>query len=278
MRASLLFNLLAAAGVIAVLLSGRGEPPAFALTSANGALSLANSKEGTAILSGKGLRPGARVSGSVTIANTGAGTALALEVTPESETPGRGGDRLWQRLQIKVGGLYQGRLADMGRLHLGELPAGSERAYAIEVSLPGGGNALQNARLSVRFTWLAVEPEASTPEPPPAPPAPEPPAPAPPAAPTAPPAPAVTASQIVKLPAARSCLKRSGVRLRVRAPRGVGVRSVKVTVNGRRAGAVASGNASIALRRLPHRKARLKAAIVLADGRRLSLARTYKTC
>ena len=85
MRVSLLFNLLAAVGVLAVLIFGTTDSrAAFELVRASGALSLSNSKEGAAILSGTGLRPGQRASGSVTIGNPGSAKAdLALEVGAE---------------------------------------------------------------------------------------------------------------------------------------------------------------------------------------------------
>ena len=48
-------------------------------------------------------------------------------------------------------------MADLGRLTLGALAAGGQRTYAVTATLPSGANdnALQGARLSLRFTWLA---------------------------------------------------------------------------------------------------------------------------
>src|SRR5687768_2716405 len=132
MRASHLVNAIVAAVVIAVVIfSGPSDGRAFELVHASGAVTLSNSKEGVAILGGENLRPGQRSAGTVTIANPGtATTALALEVGAEAETIGTGGGRLWQRMWISVanadGVIYEGRVADLGRLTLGALAAGQE--------------------------------------------------------------------------------------------------------------------------------------------------------
>src|SRR5688500_8690019 len=135
MRLSYLFNFLAALALVGVLIFGTADSrAAFKLMGASGAVSLSNSREGAAILSGAGLRPGARSSGSVTIGNPGSSeTKLALDVTSEGETAGTGGARIWDTLRISISDgsrvVYEGRVADLGRLTLGALAAGGQRTY-----------------------------------------------------------------------------------------------------------------------------------------------------
>ena len=172
MRASHLVNALVAAVVMAVVIfSGPSDGRAFELVNASGALTLSNSKEGVAILGGSNLRPGQRSAGSVTIGNPGATTsAIALEVGAEAETVGTGGGRLWQRMWISVadanGVIYEGRVADLGRLGLGALASGSERSFTLTAWMPSGAddNAFQGATLALRFTWLAEADAAPGPD------------------------------------------------------------------------------------------------------------------
>ena len=289
MRASHLLNALAGLVIVAVVLfSGPSDGRAFELVRAGGALTLSNSKEGVAILGGANLRPGQRSSGSVTIGNPGStNAALALAVGPENETPGR----LWARMRISVadatGVVYEGRVADLGRLALGVLGGGSERAYTLTAWLPSGAddNALQAATLSLRFTWLAeaeAAPAPTTtaePEQTPAPtstPAPAPPSATPPT--VSDPNTTVTAEELFSLPAAKTCLSKRTLKVRVRAKRGVKVKSVRVYVNGKRKHSGKGAEATVNLRGLPRGTVHVKLRATLSSGRKLTLKRTYRTC
>jgi hypothetical protein len=296
MRLANVCNFLAAVAVVGVLLFGSSDSrAALRLMGASGAVTLSNSREGAAILNGARLRPGMRSSGSVTIGNPGAsGTRLALEVASESESAGSGGARIWDRLRISISDgaavVYEGRVAGLGRLPLGALGSGAQRTYTMTAWVPSGANdnALQGARLSLRFTWLA---ESTTtpapPEPTPVPPTtPIPPtAPVPPATPTAPgpattadPAAAVTAEKLISLPPARQCLSRRTVRVKIKPPRGVRVKSVVSTVNGKKNSSAKGAKTTVTLRGLPKGKVKVKVTATLTTGRKLTVKRTYKTC
>jgi hypothetical protein len=83
---------------------------------------------------------------------------------------------------------------------------------------------------------------------------------------------------VIALPAATSCVSRRKFVIRVRAPRGVGVKTTTVYLNGRKAGSGRGSRATINLRGLPRGKVKVKVVAALTDGRRLTLSRTYKTC
>ncbi len=229
----------------------------------------------------------------MTIGNRGStATAPALEVAPESETAGSGGGRLWDRMRLVISDqdgatIYAGRVADLNRLPMGALAAGAERTYTFTAWLPSGAddNAFQGARLSLRFTWLAEAEPAPAPtttaEPTPA----APPADAPlrvarqsPPAATPDPNAAVSAEQLFALPSAKACLSNRALKVRVRAPRGVKVTSVRVYINNKRRGSFKGAKASINLRGLPRGTFGVKLRATLANGRKLTLKRTYRTC
>jgi hypothetical protein len=286
MRLSYVFNFLAAVAVVGVLIFGTADSrAAFKLMGASGAVSLSNSREGAAILSGAGLRPGAQASGSVTIGNPGASeTRLALDVTSEGETAGTGGARIWDTLRISISDgsriVYEGRVADLRRLTLGALTAGGRRTYAVTATLPSGpnDNALQGARLSLRFTWLAestapaTEPTPDPTQPPVAPPVTSGPTTTTPVDPNA----TVTAEKLISLPAAKKCVTK--LTAKFTPPAGVKIKSVASTVNGKK-GASAKSAKPLALRALP-KKGSIKVSVTatLTTGRKVTLKRTYKSC
>lgn len=279
-----------------------------ALRDTSGSLALTNSKDGVAIFSAPGMRPGGQLSGSVRIGNAGTVTgALALQASGQSEVPGVAGGRLWTSVQLAIADVtdaanpatvYAGSLASMGQLALGALPAGQEREYRFVASMPSGDpvtdNAYQGAQLATVFTWTAqgdapVEPPTPTP----APPAPSPPAPAPPAAaPPAPPDPtgdvrdttastAPSADALLTLPSARSCISRRRFTIRLRRKQGVVVRSAIVYVNGRSKVKVTGTKrlrAAINLRGLPSGTVKVRIVLTPAKGRKLVSTRTYRTC
>jgi hypothetical protein len=283
MRLSTVLNLLGALAVIGVLVFGSSDSrAAFRLVGANGALSLSNSRDGAAILNGTGLRPGARTTGSVTLGNPSSSeTRLALEVASEGEAAGAGGARIWNTLVISISDgaavLYEGRVAGLGRLALGALGAGGRRTYTMTAWLPPGANdnALQGARLSLRFTWLTESTATATP--PPAPPEPTP-APVVPVTPGPTATPTLTAEELISMPPVKRCVSRRTVRVKVTPPGGVKVKSVTTTVNGRKGASAKGAKTTITLRGLPKGKVKVTVTATLTTGRKLTLKRTYKTC
>jgi hypothetical protein len=308
-RASLLFNALAGLVVLAIVFGARPpQSPMFDLVAATGALEVSNSKAGQALFHGDELRPGEQAVGSLTLTNTGGVRAsLAVDAVAEQSAAGTGGGRLWDALRLVITdvttpsepfSVYEGRLADMGRLTFGGLAPGRKRSFQFAVSLPrtSDDNAYQGAHLSLGFSWSAQA--VDTPVPGNDPPAPTPtpqsptsttPTSVPTAVPQATPAPvtptatptptaSVRAEDVVALPSAKSCVSRRKFAIRVRAANGVVVKTTTVYVNGRKAGTGRGSRAVISLRGLPRGKVKVKVVAVLSDGRRLTLSRTYRTC
>ena len=290
MRLSYLFNLLAAVAVVGVLIFGSSDSrAAFRLMGASGAVSLSNSREGAAILNGTGLRPGTQSRGSVTIGNQGSSeTRLALQVSSEGEAAGAGGARIWDTLQISISDgatvVYEGRVADLGRLALGALNGGGQRTYTMTAWVPSGANdnALQGAQLSLRFTWLTESTATATPAPPDPtrPPVSPPVTPDTPGTPTPPtdPAAAVTADKLISMPPAKRCVSRRTVTVRIKPPSGVKVKSVATTVNGKKGASAKGAKTTVTLRGLPKGTIKVTVTATLSTGRKLTLKRTYKTC
>ncbi|MCU0314872.1 MAG: hypothetical protein MUC84_12540, partial [Solirubrobacteraceae bacterium] len=113
---------------------------------------------------------------------------------------------------------------------------------------------------------------------------PQPPAPAGPP-PPAPPAPsakpsAVAFGSLVTLPSAKKCVSRRSLRIRLRVPKGVGVTSAEVRVNGKRVRTVkrARFGVPVDLRGLPKGRVTVSVRVRLADGRTITGTRTYRTC
>jgi hypothetical protein len=282
-RFAIVLNALVALGVAAVVLLGGRGPDAVALTlaDANGALALANSHDGAAVFAGEGLRPGVPVNGSVTIGNTGAGPA---ELVVSASAERSAGADLWDALQLRVEDvsdpaapavLYDGPLAQLGRRDLGALAVGASRTYLLTAELPSAaGDAYQDARLSLGFSWTAHGASAAPPTPTPTPPPAATPAPV---APTADPNATVTADALVDLPAATACVKRATLTLRLKRPNGVRVTAVTVKVAERKAFRVKG--TTVVLKKLPARgRYTVTVTTRLANGRTLKRARTYRAC
>ena len=313
-RGSLALALNALLGLLALGLAfappGEGAPK-LELASASGALSLSNSKEGSAIFRAVAMRPGEEASGSVTIGNTGS-VPGTLAVTPAGlqDVPGTGGGRLSDRLQLLVIDvtdvhapvtIYTGSLRAMASVNLGSLAAGARRTFLFVAEMtPGAGdNAYQGATLSAAFQWSATGSGAvvtPTPTPTPVPveklaPTPQPAAPAAPSAPTAPPAgplgPDLTGealgARIFRLPPARRCLSKRTFMIRVRLPKGMRFKKLTIRVNGRikvkRKGLKARKvKARINLRGMPKGKVVVKIVATTNTGRKAVRKRTYHTC
>ncbi len=105
------------------------------------------------------------------------------------------------------------------------------------------------------------------------------PAPAP-AKPAAPPEPKVTPAQVITLPSARKCVSRRNFRIRLRAPKGIKIRSATVKVNGKRVDVVRGKRlkAPVDLRGLPEGRFTVEITVSTAAGQRLVSARRYRTC
>ena len=119
------------------------------------------------------------------------------------------------------------------------------------------------------------------PAPAPAPPPPGPPPFTPPGAPGPPVlAPAPPASAFIKLPSARRCRSRRTLKLTPRVPSGVSVRTIRVFINGKRVANRAGTKLKVPidLRGLPRGRYTVKLEITLADGRKVTDTRRYKTC
>jgi spore coat-associated protein N len=257
---------------IAFAQPGAAEGPQLRLAAAAGSLSLSNSREGAAIFSAVGMRPGLESRGSVQIVNTGTvrGT-LRLAPGAPSEAPGHGGGWLRNRLELVVLDVtdaqapvtvYAGRLSQMGAVEAGAVHAGQARQYLFVAELRPSGNAdnaYQGALLTTDFTWTASGSEAQTPPatPPAGPQAPPATPQAPSATPQAPPATpqgpasgaaphqpgggpvdadptgAVLGAQVFAMPTSKRCVSRRKFRIHVRRPSGIAFQSVQITVNRR---------------------------------------------
>jgi hypothetical protein len=132
--------------------------------SAAGALRIADSRGGGAILRAPALGPGASASGRVTIHNRGAAARLLLSRRRLLNTPGVGEDSLERALRLRVREItpgahklvYHGALATMPTLRLGPVAPGASRRYRFVASLPEPGlvdNSLMGARLRFDYRW-----------------------------------------------------------------------------------------------------------------------------
>ena len=107
-------------------------------------------------------------------------------------------------------------------------------------------------------------------------PSPGPPPPPPPPGPTPTP---ITAKDVVSLPSNRGCVGRR-LRIRLRTPTGVALKSATVAVNGHRIKVLRGRGLRkpLDLRSLPRGRFKVGVTVKLADGRRLSATRRYRRC
>jgi Big-like domain-containing protein len=141
------------------------------LTSGPGdSLTLSNDKEGAAILSLGGMRPGHSVTDTVTLGNTGTVPGdLSLSTSNLLDTPGAGGGALSGELDLVIRDItnagspvtvYSGKIDALAPVALGTLAAAASRVYEFRVSFPDAGvgaeNAYQGSAVSVQFDWTAV--------------------------------------------------------------------------------------------------------------------------
>jgi hypothetical protein len=138
---------------------------------AGGSLTLSNDKEGAAILSLGGMRPGDLVADTVTLGNTGTVPGdLSLATSNLVDTPGAGGGALSSKLDLRIRDVtapgspvtvYDNKIGSLTPVALGTLDAGDSRVYEFRVSFPNAGpgaeNAYQGSTMSIRFDWSAVD-------------------------------------------------------------------------------------------------------------------------
>jgi hypothetical protein len=159
---ALLTALLTLAAVVMAAHSPRAEAQAAALRT-TGQATVSNSKNGTAILSGR-VGPGDSLSGTVTIGNVGSASgdlSLALSHMVDFGAP------LSNRLRLAVDDvtngpavdLYDGPLGSLSPTALGNFGPGASRTYRFTVSWIDGGAAdaaYASSSVSVQFDWTAT--------------------------------------------------------------------------------------------------------------------------
>ncbi|MCU0314657.1 MAG: S8 family serine peptidase, partial [Solirubrobacteraceae bacterium] len=239
---------------------------------------------------------GQSVSWTVTPADTGAPLAITLAWT---DAPGLTVGAPWVNdldLEVEAGGrLYRGNGLQNGvsvpdaaperkdNVETVVLPAGTGpvtvRVRAANLpgnGVPGNADATdQDFALATTGTGIgAIEPvRQSVPAPPAAVPAPAPPA---------PPAPTAAAKPRLSVvgPSTKRCLSRRVIRLRLRPAPGVKLLSARITLRGHRAVRLTATRAttSVSLRGLPRGRFTLRITARTADGRTITLRRTYRTC
>src|SRR4051794_5988733 len=149
---------------------------------ADGPVTLASSRSGVALLKADRIKPGDRVSGTVSLTNTGDRPgSLDLGVTGVKDRPGSRGGHLSSVLRLRVEDLAgrSGPLESViGRapiFALGRLAGGESRSYRVTAIFPDGGlppgpftgdNLQQGSSVEVALAWqlTAAEP-APTPAP-----------------------------------------------------------------------------------------------------------------
>jgi hypothetical protein len=127
---------------------------------ARGGLHLVASKRG-AILSGRNLAPGDRVTGAVTIANRGAlpgSFTLDAKVRGSRSMAGNLALTVRERRRRGLRVVYSGTLARFRGVKLGTIRRGQARRFRFTVAFrTSAPNALQGRRATASFTWRAVQ-------------------------------------------------------------------------------------------------------------------------
>jgi hypothetical protein len=145
---------------------------------AGGDVQVANSRNGSAILSGA-LGPGDSIAGTVTISNIGgAAGGFTLALSHLTDTPGTGGGFFSRQLDLGVDdvtvpsapvAVYHGRLNSLNPTGLGTFDAGASHTYRVVVSWPASAvdSSMYGSSMSVQFDWSAGD-AGTTPVTPPA--------------------------------------------------------------------------------------------------------------
>jgi hypothetical protein len=145
------------------------DGPQAAIEAVDGTLSLANDREGSAILTAQNLAPGETAGGAVVLTNTGTlPGALELSQTNLTDTLGPAGGQLSQGLRLTIRDVvsnavvYQGTMSALGSRDLGTMAPDETRTYSFSVLLPDtgmpvsaitGDNAFAGGRVDVRYLW-----------------------------------------------------------------------------------------------------------------------------
>jgi hypothetical protein len=108
--------------------------------------------------------PGQSRAATIRVSNAGSDAASFSLAAQIADRVGPGDAPLSSAMTLRIqpvgtGGpaLYQGSLANLSRLALGQIPAGAERAFRFTVALPASvGNEVAGASLSASFAWNAA--------------------------------------------------------------------------------------------------------------------------
>ena len=169
----------ALSALIAAVAVAVGSSASFTATSANpsntfaaGTLSILNSKEGLAVLTASGMKPGDSATGTVDVQNTGS-LSGAFSLSRSNIVDSDGANPLSAKLNLVVKDCgdfslgipacdagdpqkYSGTIAAMGSTALGTFVASEKHRYELAVTFDSGaGNAYQGDNSSVQFNWDA---------------------------------------------------------------------------------------------------------------------------
>ena len=169
----------ALSALIAAVAVAVGSSASFTATSANpsntfaaGTLSILNSKEGLAVLTASGMKPGDSATGTVDVQNTGS-LSGAFSLSRSNIVDSDGANPLSAKLNLVVKDCgdfssgtptcdagdpqrYSGTIAAMGSSALGTFAANEKHRYEFAVTFDSGaGNAYQGGTSSVEFDWDA---------------------------------------------------------------------------------------------------------------------------
>jgi hypothetical protein len=294
------------------LIAADSEVASAEVQAAGGAVGIVNSRDGQAVFSVAGMRPGDVQPGTVTIGNDGdLPGRFSVQAIGVTDVVGPNQGKLSERLELALFDItdpqnpipkYAGTPEGFEAVDLGVLAPGQQRDYRFVATLPDGGvpdaghtgdNRFQGSSLSLGFAWSATRAVATptpTPTPTPAPPPPPPTTPpvTPPAPTPAPPGPTTPAptprapvalADALGLPATTSCVKGGKLTLRLKAPAGAKVVAVTVKVNGKTKARLKGAKASkaVSLRKLKG-STKLAVSIKASDKRTYSATRSYKAC
>lgn len=171
---------LALFSIVAAARSHDARAQAAALSS-SGDVKVANSRNGSAILSGA-LGPGDSLTGTVTISNIGSGAGdFVLGLSHLMDAPGPGGGFFSRRLDLAVDdvtvpsapvAVYRGRLNSLNPTALGTFAPGAAHTYRFAVTwAPSAADpTMYGSSMSVEFDWSAADTVRTPVLPPPGPP------------------------------------------------------------------------------------------------------------
>jgi hypothetical protein len=282
-------TLAVALGALGLAVASPGNPRLAASLMASGALGLTSSRDGETLFNASLMRPGQPpVRGTLTVTNTGeAPEVLVLRASDIVDQAGPGGGRLSTQLVLTVADvtmaaapvqLWSGRPGQLSEARLVQLARGESRALEVTATLPSAGNAYQGASVSLGLRWGVVRAAATlapvvTPKP----------APRPVTRPAAGGAPVDVAADELGLPAARRCVSRRRVTLRLRAPHRARIARVVVRVGKQKAKRIRGrGRRKVAvpvsLRRVRTRTVAVRIEVRTTDAHRYRSTRTYRIC